>query len=110
MSSPLSKAELLDLCRRTGRPSPTPGDAMAYGLLSMRLRASAEGDQDIANWTVSLIKSSLTVAAECADSWLAKVLDERGTTRGLKARATALRETVEADMRRKGQGSSGSGK
>lgn len=101
-TSHLSRAELLDLCTRRGRPSPTAGDAMVYGLLSMRLLASAEGDQRAADWTVTFVKSAEGGAPGTADLMLTMVLDERGTTRGLKPRVTALRETIEAEMRRHG--------
>jgi len=75
---------------------------MVYGLLSMRLLASAEGDQRAAEWTVSFVKSAEGGAPGTADLMLTMVLDEHGTTRGLKPRVSALRETIEAEMRRHG--------
>ncbi len=84
-SSPLSRAEFLELCQRTGRRSPTAGDAMAYGLLSMRLMASAEGDRALADFAVGVVKSAEGHPA-MQEGLLGAVLDEAGTTRGLKSR------------------------
>jgi hypothetical protein len=101
-SSPLTRAELLDLCTRQGRPSRTAGDAMVYGLLWMRLLASAEGDKRAADWTVSYVKSAEGRPPGTIDFLMTLVLDEHGTTHGLTPRVTALRETIEEEMRRHG--------
>jgi hypothetical protein len=91
-SSPLSRAELLELCRRTGLKCPTPGDAMLFGSLSMRLLASMEGDQALANVAVSVIKQT---APDVLDSLLEKLLDANGTTQGLRPRLTELVRVAE---------------
>ena len=56
LDEPLTRAELLDLCARTGRPATTPGDAVTYGMLSMRLAAALGGSNDKARAVVGLVK------------------------------------------------------
>ncbi len=65
---------------------------MLFGSLSMRLLASMEGDQALANVAVSVIKQT---APDVLDSLLEKLLDANGTTQGLRPRLTELVRVAE---------------
>ena len=98
ITSPLSREEFLDLCRRTGRNSPTPGDAMTYGLLFMRLVACLDGDQEQAHYAVAAMKATdgNDIPPAVREKMLRELLGEEGTTRGLKRRITELVAKVES--------------
>jgi len=96
--SPLRREELLELCERTGRASPTPGDALRYGTLFMRLVASFgggdEGEED-ARTLVTLIKEGGKDEAAGGPSTefvMNFFLDAHGTTKGIKARFKEVTE------------------
>ena len=101
MASPLSRAEFLELCQRTGRPSPTAGDAMAFGMLSMRLAASAEGDHSLARFAVQMVKATEGFPPDVQEQALKELLDEHGTTRGIKGRASELKRKVALNEERR---------
>lgn len=91
MKAPLRREELQELCERTGRASPTPGDALRYGTLFMRLVASFGGGeqaQEDAHTLVSLIKEGGKEEGTGVplDFIMSLFLDAHGTTKGIKAR------------------------
>ena len=96
---PLTRAELLDLCRRRGRNSPTPGDAMTYGMLAMRSMRCFGDDQERADYAIDFIKGMQKLGGAPAERFFDGLFDADGTTRGIALRFKNLEEA--AQRRRK---------
>jgi hypothetical protein len=88
--SPLSRAELLELVNRSGKPSPTPGDAYTYGMLSTRLAASVGGDRKVVGDIITTLKVAQEEKPMMCDFLLSRLLAADGTTRGIGPRFEEL--------------------
>jgi len=96
--TPLTRAELLELAGRRGNRSPTMGDALRYSTLLLRLsdNIGEGGDRGAALADAGRCLDFLKAAPAGAmqDTLLSRLLDNAGTTAGLRERWKAIMRNV----------------